>query len=179
MRAYPSAAYDAFSSLQHPTQSIPGQATIASSMGNAKSPATPKTLAMPISLSLDRTWSITVIDATCIAGSGPCDVSPVEAGRFGGVDTRDMLDLPTMSIVETDSWPSELLARSRECSSAGHSEPRLEAGRARGVRLAASDSSSRFCDRGHARLEALDFGRLLMSQRLCPIHDRFAVDHVL
>ena len=37
MRAYPSAAYDAFSSLQHPTQSIPGKPTIASSMGKASS----------------------------------------------------------------------------------------------------------------------------------------------
>src|SRR5580704_15519431 len=133
MRAYPSAAYDAFSSLQHPTQSIPGQATIASSMGNAKSPATPKTLVMPISLSLDRTWSITVVGATCNAGSGLCDVSPVEAGRFGRVDTCDILDLLTTSTSETDSWPSEFLARSRGCSSAAHSEPRLWAGRARGV----------------------------------------------
>src|ERR1700747_3667972 len=93
MRAYPSAAYDALSSLQHPTQSIPEKPTIASSMGKAKSPATPKTLVIPRSLSLDRTWSITVIDPVCFVRDGSCNVSLIDSARFGGADTLDIIDL--------------------------------------------------------------------------------------
>src|ERR1700739_884974 len=98
MRAYPSAAYDALSSLQHPTQSIPGKATIASSMGKAKSPATPKTLVIPRSLSLDRTWLITVLDAVCLVADGSCNVSLVDPARFVEADTLDIPNLLEGSI---------------------------------------------------------------------------------
>src|ERR1700747_961671 len=94
MRAYPSAAYDAFSSLQHPTQSIPGKPTIASSMGKAKSPATPKTLAIPMSLSLDRTCSITVGDVSSCLGVDPCNIPLVETASFVGADVRDIIWSP-------------------------------------------------------------------------------------
>src|SRR4029077_12359624 len=93
MRAYPSAAYDAFSSLQHPTQSIPGKPTIASSMGKAKSPATPKTLVIPRSLSLDRTCSITVGDAAFCVGAESCGVPLVDTPSFVGADTFDIINL--------------------------------------------------------------------------------------
>src|SRR5580693_3633228 len=93
MRAYPSAAYDAFSSLQHPTQSIPRKPTIASSMGKAKSPATPNTLDMPRSLSLDRTCSITVVDAAFRVGAESCGVPLVDTASFVGADTFDIIDL--------------------------------------------------------------------------------------
>src|SRR6202008_3274474 len=99
MRAYPSAAYDALSSLQHPTQSIPEKPTIASSMGKAKSPATPKTLVIPRSLSLDRTWSITVVDSVCLVADGSCNVSLVDAARFVGADTLAIPNLLKGSIV--------------------------------------------------------------------------------
>src|SRR6476469_4638988 len=94
MRAYPSAAYDAFSSLQHPTQSIPGKPTIASSMGKAKSPATPKTLVIPMSLSLDRTWSITVGDVAFCVGADSCNIPLVDTASFVGADTRDIIWTP-------------------------------------------------------------------------------------
>src|SRR5580704_3049927 len=74
MRAYPSAAYDALSSLQHPTQSILGRPTIASSMGKAKSPATPNTLDMPRSLSLERTCSMTDFGSIFGARIDPCGI---------------------------------------------------------------------------------------------------------
>src|SRR5580692_11227225 len=95
MRAYPSAAYDAFSSLQHPTKSIPGKPTIASSMGKAKSPATPNTLVIPRSLSLDRTWSITVGDVAFCLGADSCNIPLVDAASFVGADTRDMIRSPS------------------------------------------------------------------------------------
>src|SRR5580698_8350702 len=91
MRAYPSAAYDAFSSLQHPTQSIPGKPTIASSMGKAKSPATPKTLVIPRSLSLDRTCSITVGDIAFCVGADSCNIPLVDTSSFVRADTRDII----------------------------------------------------------------------------------------
>src|SRR4029077_14581515 len=93
MRAYPSAAYDAFSSLQHPTQSIPGKPTIASSMGKAKSPATPKTLVIPRSLSLDRTWSMTVVDFAFCVGTDSCNIPVRDTVSFVAVDTGDIMDL--------------------------------------------------------------------------------------
>src|SRR4029077_4608425 len=93
MRAYPSAAYDAFSSLQHPTQSIPGKPTIASSMGKAKSPATPKTLLIPMSLSLDRTWSDTRGDVSFCVDVDSCKIPLVDAASFVRADTRDMICL--------------------------------------------------------------------------------------
>src|ERR1700722_14789012 len=96
MRAYPSAAYDAFSSLQHPTQSIPGKPTIASSMGKAQSPATPKTLVIPMSLSLDRTCSVRVVDAVFCIAAESCEVPLVDIVSFVWVDTFDIIDLPVM-----------------------------------------------------------------------------------
>src|SRR4029077_14611150 len=97
MRAYPSAAYDAFSSLQHPTQSIPGKPTIASSMGKAKSPATPRTLDIPRSLSLDRTCSITVGDAAFCGGADSCGVPLIDSPSLVRADTFDIIDLLFMS----------------------------------------------------------------------------------
>src|SRR5580658_3690972 len=94
MRAYPSAAYDAFSSLQHPTQSIPGKPTIASSMGKAKSPGTPKTLVIPMALSLDRTCSITVGDVAFRVGVDSCNIPLVDIASFVGADTRDIIWSP-------------------------------------------------------------------------------------
>src|ERR1700739_1712195 len=96
MRAYPSAAYDAFSSLQHPTQSIPVKPTIASSMGKAKSPATPKTLVIPMSLSLDRTCSITVGDVAFCVGVASCKIPLVDTDSFVGADTRDIIWSPSV-----------------------------------------------------------------------------------
>lgn len=90
-RACPSAAYPAFSSLQHPTQSIPGKPTMASSMGNAKSPATPNTLEIPRSLSLDRTCSITVVDAASCDGADCCDLPLLDFASFVGANTPDIL----------------------------------------------------------------------------------------
>src|SRR5580698_3163623 len=86
MRPYPSAAYAAFSSLEHPTHSIPGSRPMASSIGKAKSPATPNTLDIPMSLSLDRTCSITVVD-DCI---GSCNISLLDTASFVRADTRDI-----------------------------------------------------------------------------------------
>src|SRR5579863_4758695 len=97
MRAYPSAAYPAFSSLQHPTHSIPGKFTMASSMGNAKSPATPNTLDIPRSLSLDRTCSITLVDAAfCVLA---------KSSRMPLVDTASAPD--TTDIIEATALPKE------------------------------------------------------------------------
>src|ERR1700741_3961447 len=93
MRANPSAAYDALSSLQHPTQSIPGKPTIASSMGKAKSPATPKTLDIPSSLSLDRTCSMTVGDAAFCEGAESCGVPLIDGPSFVRADTFDIIHL--------------------------------------------------------------------------------------
>src|SRR4029077_17965791 len=93
VRAYPSAAYAAFSSLQHPTQSMPGNATTASSMGKAKSPATPDTLDTPRSLSLERTCSTTVVAAIFRAGTDSCNLPLVDAASFIGANTCDIIDL--------------------------------------------------------------------------------------
>src|ERR1700747_1695448 len=93
MRAYPSAAYDALSSLQHPTQSIPEKPTIASSMGKAKSPATPKTLVIPRAVSLDRTCSMTVVDFAFCVGTDSCTIPLVDPDSFVGVGTGDIVDL--------------------------------------------------------------------------------------
>src|SRR4029077_13839370 len=93
MRAYPSAAYDAFSSLQHPTQSIPGKLTIASSTGKAKSPATPKTLDIPRSLSLERTCSMTVGDAAFGVGAEACGVPLIDSPSLVRADTFDIIHL--------------------------------------------------------------------------------------
>ena len=79
-----------------PTQSIPRKPTIASSMGKAKSPATPKTLVIPMSLSLDRTWSITVVDAAFCIAAESCEVPLVDIASSVGVDTFDIIDLPFM-----------------------------------------------------------------------------------
>src|SRR5580658_7473152 len=65
-------------------------------MGKAKSPATPKTLVIPMSLSLDRTWSITVVDAAFCTAAESCEVPLVDIASFVGVDTFDIIDLPFM-----------------------------------------------------------------------------------
>ena len=46
--------------------------------GKSESPATPKTLVIPRSLSLDRTFSITVVGLVCLVGDGSCNISWLE-----------------------------------------------------------------------------------------------------
>src|SRR5579862_5615732 len=59
--------------------------TIASSMGKAKSPATPNTLDIPISLSLDKTCSITVVDDRFES----CNMVLLDTASLVGADTCD------------------------------------------------------------------------------------------
>ena len=54
--------------------------------GEAKSPATPKTSVIPMSLSLDKTCSITVVD-DCVES---CNMSLLDTASFVGADTRDI-----------------------------------------------------------------------------------------
>ena len=70
-----------------------GKPTIASSTGNAKSPATPKTLVIPSSLSLDRTCSITVGEIDLCVGADSCTIPLVETAPVVGLDTGDIIDL--------------------------------------------------------------------------------------
>jgi hypothetical protein len=64
-------------------------------MGKAKSPATPNTLVIPRSLSLDRTWSITVGDVAFCLGADSCNIPLVDpAASFVGADTRDIIRSP-------------------------------------------------------------------------------------
>ncbi len=75
--AYPSAAYAALSSLQHPIHCILGWLQMASFTGKAKSPGTPKTSVTPMSFNRESTCSITVIGTS----SG---LSPARGFETGG-----------------------------------------------------------------------------------------------
>src|SRR4029077_19154142 len=64
----------------------------------AKSPATPKTLVIPRSLSLDRTWSITVGDVAFCVGVDSCNIPLVDTASFVGADARDILWSPKILV---------------------------------------------------------------------------------
>jgi hypothetical protein len=77
-------------------------------MGKAKSPATPKTLVIPMFLSLDRTCSITVGDVAFCLGVDSRNIPLVDIASFVGADTRDMIWSPQVLAFHVEDGLSSL-----------------------------------------------------------------------